>query len=188
MTSPEPRVVQPPDWPAPRGYANGVLARGRLLFIAGQIAWDAHGQFQSDDFVDQTRQALQNVRAVLEAAGGRPQHLVRLTWYVRDRADYLAQQQAIGQVYRAVLGRHFPAMTLVEVSALLEERAKVEIEATAVLPDDDSRTPVSPDDDSRAAARPDEGTPVLPAEERLTRGRPEDDDATPLRSDEDPAP
>jgi len=140
-------VVQPAGWPSPRGYANGVLARGRLLFIAGQIAWDAHGQFQSDDFVDQTRQALANVRAVLEAAGGRPQHLVRLTWYVRNRADYLAQQQAIGQVYRDVLGRHFPAMTLVEVAALLEERAKVEIEATAVLPDEDA-VPLRSDEDS----------------------------------------
>ena len=140
-------MVQPAGWPSPRGYANGVLARGRLLFIAGQIAWDAHGQFQSDDFVDQTRQALANVRAVLEAAGGRPQHLVRLTWYVRNRADYLAQQQAIGQVYRDVLGRHFPAMTLVEVAALLEERAKVEIEATAVLPDEDA-VPLRSDEDS----------------------------------------
>ena len=148
MTAPEPRVVQPAGWPAPRGYANGVLARGRLLFIAGQIAWDAHGQFCSDDFVDQTRQALVNVRAVLEAAGGRPQHLVRLTWYVRDRRDYLAHQQAVGHVYRDVLGRHFPAMTLVEVAALLEDRARVEIEATAVLPDEDDSSPLRPDEDA----------------------------------------
>jgi enamine deaminase RidA (YjgF/YER057c/UK114 family) len=162
VTSPEPRVVQPAGWPPPRGYANGVLARGRLLFIAGQIAWDAHGQFRSDDFVDQTRQALQNVRAVLEAAGGRPQHLVRLTWYVRDRADYLAQQQAIGQVYREVLGRHFPAMTLVEVAALLEDRARVEIEATAVLPDEDSPTAVRPDAEHLAAVRPDQDEDATP--------------------------
>ena len=130
------QAIQPAGWPRPHGYANGILTRGRLLFIAGQIAWDEHGQFRSDDFVDQTRQVLENVRTVLEAAGAAPQHLVRRTWYVRDRSEYLAARREVGQVYRETLGAHYPAMTLVEVAALLEERARLEVEATAVIPDE----------------------------------------------------
>jgi enamine deaminase RidA (YjgF/YER057c/UK114 family) len=110
-----------------------MLAEGRLLFVAGQVGWDAHQQFTSDDFVEQTRQALENVLAVLRAAGAEPTDLVRLTWYVRDRTEYLRAQREVGQVYRQVFGNHFPSMTLVEVASLLEDRARVEIEATAVV-------------------------------------------------------
>ena len=128
-------IVQPPGWPAPRGYANGVVATGRQLFVGGQIGWNSAHEFEAADFVGQMRQALLNVRAVLEAAGGAPEHLVRLTWYVTDKREYLARQAEVGTAYREVLGRHFPAMTMVVVSALVEDEALVEIEATAVLPD-----------------------------------------------------
>jgi enamine deaminase RidA (YjgF/YER057c/UK114 family) len=128
------RAVQPPGWIAPKGYANAILARGEMLFIAGQVGWDAQGRFPSDDFVEQTRQVLQNILAILHAAGAQPEHLVRLTWYVRDKREYLAALPDVGRAYRDVLGRHFPAMTLVEVSSLVEDRARVEIEATAVIP------------------------------------------------------
>lgn len=127
--------LQPPDWAAPKGYANGVAARGTLIFVGGQIGWNAQQQFESDDFIAQTRQALANVYAVLAAGGAGPEHMVRMTWYVVDRVEYNARLRELGEVYRAVMGRHFPAMTCVEVSALMEERAKVEIEVTAVLPD-----------------------------------------------------
>ena len=128
-------IVQPPGWPAPRGYANGVVATGRQLFVGGQIGWNSAHEFEAADFVGQMRQALLNVRAVLETAGGAPEHLVRLTWYVTDKREYLARQAEVGTAYREVLGRHFPAMTMVVVSALVEDEALVEIEATAVLPD-----------------------------------------------------
>jgi len=128
------QVVQPPQWPPPSGYANGIVAEGRLLFVAGQVGWDERGQFQTDDFVGQVEQALRNVVAVLRAAGAEPEHLVRLTWYITDKTIYRASRAAIGRAYRDVIGRHYPAMTLVEVAALLEDRAQVEIEATAVLP------------------------------------------------------
>jgi enamine deaminase RidA (YjgF/YER057c/UK114 family) len=129
------KAIQPPDWAEPRGYANGIVARGSLVFVGGQIGWNAQQQFESDDFVAQTRQALINVAAVLRAAGAAPEHMVRMTWYIVDREEYLADQKALGTVYREVLGRNFPAMTCVEVSALIEARARVEIEVTAVMPD-----------------------------------------------------
>ena len=129
-------VIQPAGWPRPRGYANAVLAEGRMLFIAGQIGWDVQGRFASDDFVAQARQALSNVLTVLEAAGGRPQHLVRMTWYVTDRREYQRHAKELGAAYRELLGAVYPAMTAVEVSALIEEQARVEIECTAVLPPD----------------------------------------------------
>lgn len=127
--------LQPPDWAEPRGYANGLLARGTLLFVGGQIGWNARQQFESDDFVTQTRQALGNVMAVLKAGGAGPEHMVRMTWYVLDRKEYIARLKELGAVYREVMGRNFPAMTCVQVAALVEERAQVEIEVTAVLPD-----------------------------------------------------
>lgn len=128
------RVIQPEGWARPKGYANGVSASGRTIFVAGQIGWNAAQQLVSDALVAQARQALENIVAVLAADGARPEHLVRLTWYVTDRAAYLAAGRELGEVYRAVIGRHFPAMTAVEVTALMEPRAVVEIEATAVVP------------------------------------------------------
>ena len=130
----ESQVILPAGWPRPKGYANGVAARGRMVFIAGMIGWDAHGVFHSDDFAAQARQALENVVAVLREAGASPQHLVRLTWYVTDKREYLAAARDIGRAYRELIGAYNAAMTAVEVKALLEDRAKVEIEATAVLP------------------------------------------------------
>ncbi|CAN7176540.1 RidA family protein [Pseudorhodoferax sp. LjRoot39] len=129
------KFLQPPGWAPAKGYANGVAARGTLVCVGGQIGWNAAQQFESDDFIDQTAQALANVVAVLREAGAGPEHIVRMTWYVTDRAEYLRRQRELGQAYRAHIGRHFPAMSCVEVSALMEARAKVEIEATAVLPD-----------------------------------------------------
>lgn len=128
-------ILQPPGWPRPRGYANGIAARGRLVFVSGMIGWNADGQFDSDDFTAQAGQALRNIVEVLREAGARPEHIVRMTWYVVDRREYLAAGSALGAVYRAIIGVHYPAMTAVEVSALVEDRARVEIEATAVVPD-----------------------------------------------------
>jgi enamine deaminase RidA (YjgF/YER057c/UK114 family) len=127
--------IQPPNWAEPKGYANGVLAKGTLLFVGGQIGWNAQQAFESDDFLVQTRQTLVNVAAVLKAGGAQPEHMARMTWYVVDRAEYLANLKALGSVYRDVMGKNFPAMTCVEVSGLMEARARVEIEVTAVLPD-----------------------------------------------------
>jgi len=132
------KILQPPDWAPPKGYANGVAARGTLVFVGGQIGWNAQQSFESDDFIEQARLALQNVIAVLAEAGARPEHVVRMTWYVVDRREYLDNLRALGGVYRDVMGRHFPAMTAVAVSALIEQRAKLEIEVTAVVPDDDA--------------------------------------------------
>lgn len=129
------RVLQPEDWPRPRGYANGVSARGRQLFIAGQIGWDVSQRLVPGGLVPQARQALENILAVLAVDGARAEHLVRLTWYLTDRATYLAEAKALGAAYRAVLGTHFPAMTAIEVTALMEPGAVVEIEATAVVPE-----------------------------------------------------
>ena len=129
-----PEIVQPEGWPRPKGYAHAIAAEGRLLFIAGQIGWDASETFRSDDFVDQARQALGNVVTLLRAAGGEPEHLVRMTWYVTDKREYLGRLKELGQAYREVVGPVFPAMTAVEVSALIEDRARVEIECTAVIP------------------------------------------------------
>lgn len=129
------KKLQPPDWAEPKGYANGVMARGKLIFVGGQIGWNAAQQFESDDFIAQTRQALVNIAAVLKAGGAGPEHMVRMTWYVTDRLEYSARLKELGAVYREVIGKNFPAMTCVEVSGLVEERARVEIEVTAVLPD-----------------------------------------------------
>ena len=129
------RALQPPGWPRPRGYANGIEASGRLVFTAGQIGWDATGSFPADDLPGQVRQTLANVVAVLAEAGAGPEHVVRLTWYVTDREEYLASAKEIGAAYREVMGRHFPAMAVVAVSGLVEASAKVEIEATAVVPE-----------------------------------------------------
>ncbi len=128
-------ILQPPGWAPPQGYANGTAATGRLLFVAGQVGWDpATCDFGSDDLVEQTAQALANVAAVLRAGGALPHHVTRMTWYVTDRAEYLEARAALGPAYRAVMGSHYPAMTLLVVHSLLEARAKVEIEATAVIP------------------------------------------------------
>jgi enamine deaminase RidA (YjgF/YER057c/UK114 family) len=129
-------ILQPPGWAKPKGYANGMAAKGRLVFVAGQIGWNPEtGQFETDDFAEQTAQALRNVAAVLTEAGAEPQHLVRMTWYITDKAAYLGSLREIGQAWREILGRHYPAMAVVVVSALIEDRAKVEIEATAVVPE-----------------------------------------------------
>ena len=127
------RVLHPPAWKAASGYANGIVASGPLVFVGGQIGWNADQVFESDDLVEQARRALQNIVEVLAEAGAGPAEIVRLTWYVTDRREYKARRKEIGQAYRSVIGRHYPAMTLVEVSGLLEDEAKVEIEATAVL-------------------------------------------------------
>jgi enamine deaminase RidA (YjgF/YER057c/UK114 family) len=126
------RRLQPPGWPDPKGYANGMLAEGRLIFVGGQIGWDSTGAF-APGLAGQVRQALLNIVAVLAEADARPEHVARLTWYVTDREEYLAQQREIGVAYREVMGRHFPAMAVVQVVALVEAEARVEIEATAVL-------------------------------------------------------
>ena len=128
------RVLQPPDWAKPKGYANGIAASGTLIFVGGQIGWNAQQEFESDDFIAQVRLALQNIVQVLAEGGAGPEHIVRMTWYITDKPEYVARQRELGEAYREVIGRHFPAMTLVEVSALLEDRAKVEIEVTAVAP------------------------------------------------------
>ena len=128
-------VLQPEGWAKPVGYANGIAARGRFVFVGGQIGWNADQRVESDDFVAQARQALANIVAVLAQAGGRPEHIVRMTWYVVDRDEYARAQRGLGAAYREVIGRHYPAMTAVEVGALMEARAKVEIEATAIVPD-----------------------------------------------------
>jgi enamine deaminase RidA (YjgF/YER057c/UK114 family) len=128
------KVLQPPGWAAPRGYVNGVAASGTQVFVAGQIGWNAQCRFESDDLVDQVRQALLNVRAVLAEAGAAPEHITRMTWYLTDKHDYLARAKEIGAAYREVIGSYTVAMTAVQVAGLIEDRAKVEIEVTAVLP------------------------------------------------------
>jgi enamine deaminase RidA (YjgF/YER057c/UK114 family) len=130
------RPLLPPGWAKPKGYANGVAARGTIVSVAGQIGWNpATGRFESDDFVAQAKQALTNIVAVLKEAGAGPEHLVRLTWYVTNKRDYVERLSEVGEAYRAIIGRNFPAMTLVAVAGLVEDRAKIEIEATAVVPD-----------------------------------------------------
>ena len=128
-------TLQPEGWARPRGFANGIKARGALIFTGGQIGWDSQCRFQSLDLAGQVRQTLANVVAVVKAGGGAPEHIVRMTWYVTDKKEYLARAKEIGAAYREVMGRHYPAMAVVQVSALVEEAARVEIEATAVLPD-----------------------------------------------------
>jgi enamine deaminase RidA (YjgF/YER057c/UK114 family) len=135
MTS-EHSNLSPAGWASPRGYAHGVVASGRVVALAGQIGWNpASSAFETDDFVGQVRQALANVVALLREAGVEPRHLVRLTWFITDRSAYLSAQREIGQAYRDVMGKHYPPMSVVVVAGLIEERAKVEIEATAVLPE-----------------------------------------------------
>ena len=131
-------ILQPAEWPRPKGYANGMAARGRMIFISGQVGWDAQGRFTSDALAGQVKQALSNIARVLEEGGGEPRHLVRLTWYVLSRDAYLREVRDIGAAYREVLGKHFPTMSVVEVRGLVEQQALVEIEATAVIPDDDA--------------------------------------------------
>jgi len=131
----EPQVLLPAGWPRPKGYANGVTARGRMVFVAGMVGWDEQGKFHSDDFAAQARQALANVVAVLREGGAAPEHIVRMTWYVTDKREYLAAAREIGRAYRELIGAYNAAMTAVQVTALIEDRAKVEIEATAVVPD-----------------------------------------------------
>lgn len=129
------RILQPEGWPRPRGYANGIAAAGRCVFVSGQVGWDEREQFPSDDLVAQVRLALHNVVTVLAAGGARPEHVVRLTWYILDKHEYQRRAAEIGAAYREVMGRHFPAMSMVQVAALMEDRARVEIEATAMVPD-----------------------------------------------------
>lgn len=129
------QVLLPAGWPRPRGYANGVTARGRMVFVAGMVGWDAQCVFHTDDMAGQVRQALQNVVAVLEAGGARPEHIVRMTWYVTDKREYVAAYPEIGRAFRELIGSFNAAMTAVQVTALIEDRAKVEIEVTALVPD-----------------------------------------------------
>ena len=127
--------LQPADWPRPKGYASGVAAKGKTVFVSGMIGWDAERVFRAPDLVGQVRQALANVVTVLAEAGARPEHIVRMTWYVVDKREYVAAYPRIGVAYREIIGRHFPAMTAVEVAALIEDAARVEIEVTAVIPE-----------------------------------------------------
>jgi enamine deaminase RidA (YjgF/YER057c/UK114 family) len=134
MTEKTMQMLQPPGWAPAKGYANGVAASGRMVFVAGQVGWNAQQRFEADDFVGQARQALTNIVAVLAVAGARPEHIARLTWYVTDKREYLASLKALGAVYREVIGAHYPAMSAVAVAGLVEEGARLEIEATAVIP------------------------------------------------------
>ncbi len=133
MTTPH-EFLHPKNWKPALGYSNGVAASGRMVFCGGLIGWNADQEFESDDFVDQAAQTLRNIVTVLSEAGARPEHIVRLTWYVTSKQDYLGSLRALGHTYREIIGKHFPAMALVQVVALVEDRAKVEIEATAVIP------------------------------------------------------
>jgi len=129
------QVLQPPTWPRPKGYANGVAARGKMIFVAGQVGWDERCEVVSDDFVAQVRQALSNIVAILAEAGAKPQHIMRMTWYVTDKDEYMAANRDIGKVYKELIGEYGIAMTAVQVAGLVEVGAKVEIEVTAMLPD-----------------------------------------------------
>jgi enamine deaminase RidA (YjgF/YER057c/UK114 family) len=129
------QILQPPGWAKPKGYSNGVAAKGRFVFVAGQVGWNPEGRFDAADFVGQVRQALANIVAVLAEAGAKPEHIVRMTWYVTDKAEYMGALREVGAAYRELIGKHFPAMTAIAVAGLVEDGAKVEIEATAVVPD-----------------------------------------------------
>jgi enamine deaminase RidA (YjgF/YER057c/UK114 family) len=129
--------LHPKGWKPAKGYSNGVAASGRMVFTGGMVGWNADCEFETDDFAGQTAQALKNIVAVLAEGGARPEHLVRLTWFVTSKAEYLGSLRALGQAYKEIIGRHYPAMALVQVVALVEDRAKVEIEATAVIPEED---------------------------------------------------
>ncbi len=128
------KFLQPEGWVKPRGYSNGIAATGRTVCVSGMIGWDAQGQFYSDDFAEQTRQALENIVAVLAEADAKPEHIVRMTWYVLDKHEYVAAYKEIGIAYRETIGRHFPTMTAVQVAGLIEARARLEIEVTAIVP------------------------------------------------------
>ena len=134
MTSKGIEILQPQAWPRPKGYSNGMMAQGRQVFVAGQVGWDSEGRFASPALAGQVRKALENILAVLAEADGKPEHIVRLTWYVTSRDEYHAELREIGAAYRDVMGKHFPTMSVVQVVALMEKEAKVEIEATAVVP------------------------------------------------------
>jgi enamine deaminase RidA (YjgF/YER057c/UK114 family) len=127
--------LKPAYWVNPKGYSNGVAARGRTIFVSGMVGWDAQGKFVSSNFVDQARQALKNIVEVLAEANTKPEHITRLTWYLVDKAEYLASAKELGAAYREIIGRHYPAMTAIQVSALMEDQARLEIEVTAVVPD-----------------------------------------------------
>ena len=130
------QILQPPGWARAKGFSNGIAASGRLVFIAGQVGWTGEGKWQARDFAGQFRQALANIIAVLQEAKGRPEHIVRLTWYVLDKREYLAALKEVGAAYRELMGRHYPTMAVVQVSGLVEDEARLEIEATAVIPDE----------------------------------------------------
>jgi enamine deaminase RidA (YjgF/YER057c/UK114 family) len=130
------QILQPPGWARPKGFSNGISCQGRLVFIGGQIGWSGQGEWIDRSFAGQFRQALKNILEVLAQAGGRPEHLVRLTWYVLDRKEYLASVQELGAAYRELMGRHYPTMAVVQVSGLVEDDARLEIEATAVIPEE----------------------------------------------------
>jgi len=129
------RILQPPGWARPKGYANGIAAKGSMVFVSGMVGWNAQGKFEAADFAAQARQALLNVVEVLKQAEARPEHIARMTWYVVDKDEYLAAAREVGTIYREIIGKHYPAMTVVEVSGLLEDQARVEIEVTAMLPE-----------------------------------------------------
>jgi enamine deaminase RidA (YjgF/YER057c/UK114 family) len=137
-------TLQPAEWPRPKGYANGMAARGRMIFVSGQIGWDAQGRFVSDILAEQVKQSLRNIVRVLKEAHAEPKHIVRLTWFVLSREAYLREAREIGAAYREELGKHFPAMSVVEVRGLVEQHALVEIEATAVIPDDEADGHLAP--------------------------------------------
>ncbi len=128
-------ILQPEGWAKPIGYANGMAATGRMVFVGGQVGWNAACEFESDDFVEQVRQTLKNVVAILAEGGAEPKHITSMTWYFTDKQEYLRNLKGIGQAYREIIGRHFPAMAAVQVVALVEDRAKIEIQATAVIPE-----------------------------------------------------
>jgi len=130
-----PQILQPPAWARAKGFANGIAASGKLVFIAGQVGWTGQGEWKEKSFAGQFRQTLQNILEVLEQAKGKPEHIVRLTWYVLDRDEYLASLKEVGAAYRELMGRHYPTMAVVQVSGLVERNARLEIEATAVLPE-----------------------------------------------------
>ncbi|MCY4364437.1 MAG: RidA family protein [Gammaproteobacteria bacterium] len=129
------QILQPPDWPRPKGYSNGIAAQGKMVFVAGQIGWDRNEYILSDNLAEQVRQTLLNTVAVLAEAGARPEHVTRMTWYILDKQEYQSSLKDIGRVYRDIMGNNYPAMAMLQVSALIEEQAKVEIETTAVIPD-----------------------------------------------------
>ena len=129
------QILQPPGWAKPKGYSNGIVAKGRMVFVAGQVGWNAEEKLASGDFVGQARQALSNIVAILAEGGAKPEHIVRMTWYVGDRREYLASARELGAAYREIIGRHFPVMTAIQVAGFVEDGAKLEIEVTAVVPD-----------------------------------------------------